>query len=204
MICLLYLEISAPVEGVVGKRTDMTCDISSNRRDDSVYMVLWFRGDESIPIYSLDVRGKHFSAAKHWSADVPFGKRGHFQTTSEPARLIVEPVKVEDQGVYRCRVDFRNSPSRESRLNLTVIVPPQEPQIFEHTGMNVRGEVGPYREGSTIELTCIVRDGAAVVKSQQLVPPCARNAPYSPYMPYLPSTVLGIVVSRIHEASWNE
>jgi hypothetical protein len=38
-------------------------------------------------------------------------------------------------------------------------VPPQEPQIFEHTGMNVRGEVGPYREGSTIELTCIVRDG---------------------------------------------
>lgn len=72
-------------------------------------------------IYSLDVRGKHFSAAKHWSAEIPFGKRGHFQTTSEPARLIVEPVKVEDQGIYRCRVDFRNSPSRETRLNLTII-----------------------------------------------------------------------------------
>lgn len=46
-----------------------------------------------------------------------------------------------------------------NKSNLFITVPPQEPQIFEHTGMNVRGEVGPYREGSTIELTCIVRDG---------------------------------------------
>jgi hypothetical protein len=78
-------------------------------------------GDDLIVcVDSLDVRGKHFSAAKHWSAEVPFGKRGHFQTTSEPARLIVEPVRLEDQGIYRCRVDFRNSPSRETRLNLTI------------------------------------------------------------------------------------
>lgn len=38
-------------------------------------------------------------------------------------------------------------------------VPPQEPQIFEQSGMNVRGEVGPYREGGNLELTCVVRDG---------------------------------------------
>jgi len=74
----------------------------------------------SLCLNSLDVRGKHFSQAKHWSADSPFGKQGHFQTTSEPARLIVEPVKLDYQGIYRCRVDFRNSPSRETRLNLTV------------------------------------------------------------------------------------
>lgn len=36
--------------------------------------------------------------------------KGHFQTTSEPARLIVEPVKVEDQGVYRyVGLNFRNN-----------------------------------------------------------------------------------------------
>ncbi|CAG7817926.1 unnamed protein product, partial [Allacma fusca] len=99
----------------------MPCELKPSRRDDSVYMVLWFRGDESIPIYSFDVRGKPFSGAKRWSADVPFGKRAHFQTSSEVAKLAVEDSKLSDQGIYRCRVDFRNSPSRETRLNLTII-----------------------------------------------------------------------------------
>jgi hypothetical protein len=44
-----------------------------------------------------------------------------------------------------------------------LIVPPQDIQIFEQTGMNVRGEVGPYREGSTVELTCIARDGKFLI-----------------------------------------
>ena len=73
-----------------------------------------------IEFHSLDVRGKPFTGAKHWSAEAPFGKRAHFRTVSEPAKLVVDEVKVEDQGVYRCRVDFRNSPSRETRLNLTI------------------------------------------------------------------------------------
>ena len=40
-----------------------------------------------------------------------------------------------------------------------ISVPPQEPLIFESSGLSLRGEVGPYREGSTLDLTCIVRDG---------------------------------------------
>ena len=56
---------------------------------------------------SLDIRGKLSSGAKHWTADVPFGKRAHFRTVSEPAKLVVEGVRVSDQGIYRCRVDFR-------------------------------------------------------------------------------------------------
>lgn len=70
--------------------------------------------------FSLDVRGKHVGGGKPWSAEKPFGKRAYFQSTSEPARLIVEGAKISDQGIYRCRVDFRNSPSREARLNLNI------------------------------------------------------------------------------------
>lgn len=66
------------------------------------------------------MRGKPFSGAKHWSAQIPFGKRAHFRTVSEPARLVIDDVVISDGGVYRCRVDFRNSPSRETRLNLTI------------------------------------------------------------------------------------
>lgn len=48
---MIIAEMSIPVEGVVGKRVEMPCDITPSRRDDTVYMVLWFRGEESIPIY---------------------------------------------------------------------------------------------------------------------------------------------------------
>jgi len=83
-----------------------------------IFLLVWLLFH--IEFHSLDVRGKPFQAAKHWSAETPFGKRAHFRTVSEPARLVVDEVKVADQGVYRCRVDFRNSPSRETRLNLTI------------------------------------------------------------------------------------
>jgi len=58
---LVFSEISVPVEGVKGKRVDMPCDISPSRRDDSVYMVLWFRGDESIPIYRWVQWKQHYN-----------------------------------------------------------------------------------------------------------------------------------------------
>jgi len=40
-----------------------------------------------------------------------------------------------------------------------ISVPPNEPQIYDNTGMSIRGDVGPYLEGANIELTCIVREG---------------------------------------------
>ncbi|ODM99242.1 Nephrin [Orchesella cincta] len=108
----------------------------------------------------LDVRGRPPGTGKKWSADKPFGKRAHFQHTSEPAKLIVESAKETDQGIYRCRVDFRNSPSREVRMNLTITVPPNEPEILDISGnLITQSLVGPYMEGTSIELQCIVREG---------------------------------------------
>ncbi|ODM97671.1 hypothetical protein Ocin01_09007 [Orchesella cincta] len=46
----LYLPISH-VEGVLGHRVEMPCDIVPKRRDDSVYMVLWFRESAGKPLY---------------------------------------------------------------------------------------------------------------------------------------------------------
>lgn len=73
---------------------------------------------------SLDVRGKPLEYARHWSSDKLFGTRAHFRVVSDPtkpARLVIENVKLTDEGVYRCRVDFRNSPTRNFRFNLTVV-----------------------------------------------------------------------------------
>jgi hypothetical protein len=67
------------------------------------------------------MRGKHANKAKLWSAPNAFGLRAIFQTITSPAELQVDNLSVSDEGVYRCRVDFRNSPTRNLKIDLNVI-----------------------------------------------------------------------------------
>lgn len=70
---------------------------------------------------SFDVRGRQFGQAKLWSSPAAFGSRAFFRTASHPAQLLVDDIKLNDEGMYRCRVDFRNSPTRNLKINFTVI-----------------------------------------------------------------------------------
>ncbi|XP_021946674.2 uncharacterized protein LOC110844711 isoform X2 [Folsomia candida] len=149
------------VDAVVGGRAELPCDVNPLplRRDDAVHMVFWFRDDFGKPIYSLDVRGRPFVTARHWSSNQWFGSRAHFRLISEPARLVIENVKLTDEGVYRCRVDFRNSPTRNFRFNLTVLVPPEAVAVHDSSGRLLTNSIGPLREGSDLTLSCHVRGG---------------------------------------------
>lgn len=70
---------------------------------------------------SVDIRDKYMDPNKsHWKDETLEG-RSHFRTLSEPAVLTIDHVTETDAGIYRCRVDFRKSPTRNTRLNLTVI-----------------------------------------------------------------------------------
>ena len=72
---------------------------------------------------SFDVRAGNMSQAKPWSSPEAFGSRAVFRVGSfhSGAELQVHSVTATDQGVYRCRVDFRNSPTRNFKVNLTVV-----------------------------------------------------------------------------------
>lgn len=72
-------------------------------------------------VFSFDVRGRSFAKALYWSDEKVFGPRAYFQTVSKPAALALDSVSLEDEGMYRCRVDFKNSPTRNYQVNLTVI-----------------------------------------------------------------------------------
>ena len=72
-------------------------------------------------VYSFDVRGRAFTKALHWSDPRIFGPRAYFVTISKPATLNLDSVQLDDEGIYRCRVDFKNSPSRSVQINLSVI-----------------------------------------------------------------------------------
>ena len=68
------------------------------------------------------MRGRPFNQALLWSDANAFGPRAYFVTGKRPvAALQLESVSLKDAGNYRCRVDFRNSPTRNFQVKLTVI-----------------------------------------------------------------------------------
>lgn len=147
------------VISVVHGKAVLPCDIVPPLNDDKVYLVLWFKDMSDIPMYSYDARGKPSAHAKHWSDEITLGQRAYFRTITEPASLSIDNVQESDEGLYRCRVDFQRSPTRNAKVNLTVIVPPQRPTIFDESGKELTALAGPYVEGSPMTLTCYASGG---------------------------------------------
>lgn len=67
------------------------------------------------------MRSKRTDKATHWKDKEYFNERAHFVTAIEPATLNIRRVEQRDEGEYLCRVDFIGSPTRNSKLHLTVI-----------------------------------------------------------------------------------
>ncbi|XP_038122549.1 titin [Culex quinquefasciatus] len=147
------------VSGVLGKQASLPCDIRPLERDDAVYMVLWFKEEDNEPLYNFDIRGRQVAQARLFSSEKYFGKRAFFRATSHPAQLLVDDLRLADEGVYRCRVDFRNSPTRNVKINFTVVVPPDRPVIYDSRRQVKTNIVEPYSEGSDIQLICEVKGG---------------------------------------------
>lgn len=82
---------------------------------------MWEKRANCIWRFSFDVRGRAFNKALNWSDSTAVGPRAYFVTVTKPAALSLEAVQLDDEGVYRCRVDFKNSPTKNFQVNLTVI-----------------------------------------------------------------------------------
>ncbi|XP_076637237.1 neural cell adhesion molecule 2 isoform X1 [Colletes latitarsis] len=159
--CVKDIPISHIV-ALVGEATYLPCDISTTHEGDSVHLVLWYREDLGTSVYSVDVRGRDFGIAERWSDDSVFSNRAYFVSDKQPAELVVEHIKEEDAGIYRCRVDFQIGQTRNSKVNLTVIVPPHKIVIVDDSGIARNSMVGPYMEGDTLRLYCDVYGGKPV------------------------------------------
>lgn len=57
----------------------------------------------------------------HWKDKTKLGERAHFRTVQTPAVLAINNVRETDEGEYRCRVDFSGSPTRNSRMFLSIL-----------------------------------------------------------------------------------
>lgn len=70
---------------------------------------------------SYDTRGSHAVTPSEWHDLEVLQNRSRLDKNTGPAVLIIDPVTDKDAGNFRCRVDFRLSPTRNSNVNLEVI-----------------------------------------------------------------------------------
>ncbi|VVC86489.1 unnamed protein product [Leptidea sinapis] len=138
---------TAHVGGVMGKKASLPCDTQPLSGDDQIAMVLY------------DVRGRTVYQPKLWSSPNGFGSRAYFRATATPATLLVDGVTSSDSGIYRCRVDFKNSPTRNLRINFTVIIPSERPVIMDAKTRSNTRLLEPFDEGDDLELLCETHGG---------------------------------------------
>lgn len=105
---------------VIGSEISIPCNVTSSLPDDQVTLILWYRGDSGNPIYSVDTRQVQETAAKKF-AHKQLETRATFNVSKTVATLNIKPVKENDGGEYRCRVDFRKSRTMNSVMKVIII-----------------------------------------------------------------------------------
>ena len=140
------------VVGVVGSSSFLSCNMTPPSLRDAVYLVLWYKDEDPLPVYSYDARD---FTKKRWSEDKMFGARATFRDTVSPAQLRIDRLERTDGGRYTCRVDFRDSPTVTSSTVLEVVEQSSKPVVITEAGVEVMGSVGPYQLGQSLILVCM-------------------------------------------------
>ncbi|GAB6027389.1 hypothetical protein CHUAL_001665 [Chamberlinius hualienensis] len=173
-------EINYIVTGVKNGTAELPCNVSLPHMRPTIAIVLWYKDSQGVPIYSVDFRGKHRNNGSHINDNI-LQSRANFYHREEPGFLLIKPVQPEDAGVYRCRVDFVKAPTRNQRVRLNVIEPPESVTIIDGHGMEVSDTVSS-KEGSTLSLTCQTSSGIPVPtvtwwRGSSLLPPSFTITP---------------------------
>lgn len=156
----LITAVVRKVEAVLGKFGQLACNLTADITNDRVALVIWYKEGQTTPIYSYDARDSNaVDGGSHHGTNLD-GKY-YFNTSSlNPATFSITNLTAEDDGTYRCRVDFLRSPTKNTKVQLHVIVPPENLLILNERGKHISHYIlGPYNEGSSINLTCISSGG---------------------------------------------
>ncbi|XP_023339082.1 nephrin, partial [Eurytemora carolleeae] len=149
------------IEGLAGGTIELPCDLKPQIPGDELLLVLWYKIGFASPVYTFDVRNRSPGSARHYSDRTLFDEptRAVMRAVVEPSALVISNLIPGDQGVYKCRADFKRSPTKHNLLNLTVIVPPHPPLIYDENGRRLDDEFGPILIGGKVVATCVSNGG---------------------------------------------
>ncbi|XP_054711449.1 nephrin-like [Uloborus diversus] len=145
-------------QAVTGGEARLPCNIVIPKEPDVLSLILWYREAPKSPIYTLDFRKGPPDQAKHFPGKT-LTDRAHFETTEYPPTLKIKPAKVEDEGIYRCRIEYRRARTVTRPVKLNIIVPPQAVVIMDDRGQRLKRLAGPYDEGAYLSLLCEAEGG---------------------------------------------
>jgi len=151
-----------PASGLIGGTVRLPCDTTPPTHHNPLLLTVWFKDRLQDPIYSYDVREDIQAFGKHWYDDLNLGGRAFFGGENKTSFLSIENLKDSDRGAYRCRVDFKQAPSRIYKLSLEVVVLPSKVVIVTKNGNSLEDE--RYNEGSDLKLMCSVTGGRPTPK----------------------------------------
>ena len=89
------------------------------------------------------------------------------------SRLVLSPLSLLDEGLYRCRVDYGQAPTKIETIKLSILgisttttistdfcsVPPSPPLIYDVHDIKLSSVIGPFHIGANITLNCRARGG---------------------------------------------
>ncbi|KAK7072054.1 hypothetical protein SK128_020095, partial [Halocaridina rubra] len=110
------------VEVVQYYDASLPCSIQTPPIYDVPALTLWYVGNQDTPVYSYDQRDPRRLPVE-WSDDRVFGESGRasYLPLEHPPVLRLLNVTVSDNELYRCRVDYHTSNSRQAWVRLRVI-----------------------------------------------------------------------------------
>ncbi|OTF83693.1 Immunoglobulin domain containing protein, partial [Euroglyphus maynei] len=170
-----YYKKYQPYNVLIGESISLPCNITpSITIDDDVSLILWYRDDQSTPIYTVDARGlgntlktaKHFHDNNIFDGDDDVDDRITFNITYPISYLRFKQTRAHDTAEYRCRVDFRRDRTinRVMKLNVIGMFPANKLTIFDDNNNNINDIAGPFNEDEPLNLTCISEGGHPIPK----------------------------------------
>ncbi|GFT40207.1 nephrin [Nephila pilipes] len=153
--------VSLPIpeyKAVAGGDAHLPCNYTLPSDPELVSLMLWYRDQERAPIYTVDFRKGTRNNPKHFT--VPeYADRSYFDVTKLPPTIRLDSVSIEDEGIYRCNVEFRRSRTVTRMVKLNILIPPLSVVIMDDRGQRLKGLAGPYDEGAYLSLLCEAEGG---------------------------------------------
>ncbi|CAB3248818.1 unnamed protein product [Arctia plantaginis] len=140
------------VQALEGGDVTLLCDSTPDSLDDEFMILVWYKNN--VPIYSFEIPDKQWSEPSFNTSS-----RLRADILAQPTAVTVTSLTEDDEAMYHCRVDFRLSPTRNVGINVSVIVLPSLPFFMDEMSNKVGARVGPYHDGDTLLLRCLVIGG---------------------------------------------